>query len=210
MRDWSSSSSVCSIALVASLLVPSFASIVIPIVFAQFPFETKERTRKITHFCFWLPTRCWVEEMSRRLQRTIGYCLIGLSLLFLRDLIRLSSQFHPFPSSPPSPLSAPLRLNNAWGSILHRFENHPTSATARNRLPWTTGARERREVGNGAVRTWIVTGELEGLHSNGGIGTALRELAVSLAGEQGFEISILVAHPSTMFTVLQRTTVEAR
>ena len=60
------------------------------------------------------------------------------------------------------------------------------------------------------MRTWIVTGELEGLPSKGGIGTALRELAVSLAGEKGFEVSILVAHPPTMFTVLQREEVNAR
>lgn len=59
------------------------------------------------------------------------------------------------------------------------------------------------------MRTWIVTAELDGLHKNGGIGTALRELAVKLAGEQGFEVSILVAHPSSAFTVFQRTELES-
>ena len=148
--------------------------------------------------------------MSKRLLRTILYALVGLSLVFLRDLIRLSSHSHLINNFRSHSLSASLPLNNAWGSIVHRFENHPTPSTRRIPFPWTDAGNSQdalREL-KGTLRVWIVTAELDGLHNNGGIGTALRELAGSLSREREFDVSILVAHPESAFTVLQRTALE--
>ncbi|GAA6060044.1 hypothetical protein JCM10212_001041 [Sporobolomyces blumeae] len=87
----------------------------------------------------------------------------------------------------------------AWGSIIHRFQNHPRPATRRNGLPWKRdgtrrGGTQLDPSRTGPIRVLIVTSELSGLHKNGGIGTAFVELAETLAGEDDVETSILVAH----------------
>ncbi|GAA5993395.1 hypothetical protein JCM10908_002644 [Rhodotorula pacifica] len=125
----------------------------------------------------------------------------------------------------------------AWGSILHRFQNHPRPPKRRERLPWETAKSSSRSKGRsrarrrprgsqaepspvagkggereaaGApapVRVLIVTSELAGLHTNGGIGTAFSELAQTLAAAangQEFETSILVTHLEDTFPFKKR------
>lgn len=98
----------------------------------------------------------------------------------------------------------------AWGSIVHRYQNHPRAAQKRSVLPWrnegsngsggvTGGGKGEGETAR--IRVLIVTSELAGLHKNGGIGTAFTELAQTLAGEEDFETSILVSHVEEQFAV---------
>lgn len=118
-------------------------------------------------------------------------------------------------------------IDFAWGSILHRFQNHPRPPRAREPFPWSEtrprsrGRRRRRgpqaepsPASGGAsadatqpIRVLIVTSELSGLHTNGGIGTAFLELAQTLATAGGgaeFETTILVAHLESTFPVKKR------
>ncbi|GAA5897731.1 hypothetical protein JCM6882_000079 [Rhodosporidiobolus microsporus] len=92
----------------------------------------------------------------------------------------------------------------AWGSILHRFQNHPRAARRRGAFPWADGGVATSDRGAGRTRVLIVTSELAGLHKNGGIGTAFTELAQALAGEEDFEMSILVAHVEDSFAKKKR------
>ncbi|BGP48791.1 hypothetical protein JCM10450v2_004667 [Rhodotorula kratochvilovae] len=88
--------------------------------------------------------------------------------------------------------SAAPEVDYAWGSILHRFQNHPR--------PAPTGGRRTRIL--------IVTSELSGLHKNGGIGTAFSELAQVLAAAD-LETSILVAHLEETFPYKKRDALSA-
>ncbi|GAA6004321.1 uncharacterized protein JCM10292_001423 [Rhodotorula paludigena] len=127
--------------------------------------------------------------------------------------------------SPPASTAAPRRgdeasqrarrADYAWGSILHRFENHPQPAKARRTLPWRDEHHQlaRRQppeppAAHGRTRVLIVTSELSGLHKNGGIGTAFSELAQALAAAD-FDTSILVAHLADTFPVVKRETLVA-
>ncbi len=125
----------------------------------------------------------------------------------------------------------------AWGSILHRFQNHPRPPRKRESLPWRENAgswrpRAKRRGRRGRVqatepspvagvpgvagtvagqgktiRVLIVTSELAGLHTNGGIGTAFSELAQTLAAAgngREFKTTILVTHLEDSFPFKKR------
>ncbi|KAK4698400.1 hypothetical protein P7C70_g7876, partial [Phenoliferia sp. Uapishka_3] len=88
-------------------------------------------------------------------------------------------------------------VDYAWGSILHRYQNHPRDPLPRPILPPVAKSRSRK------VRTLIVTAELAGLHSNGGIGSAYLELAKSLSRHETMRVSILVAEVESAFSTFQ-------
>jgi hypothetical protein len=94
-------------------------------------------------------------------------------------------------------------LDFAWGSSLHRFNNHalPLDSGA-TEFPWISDSKSLEARGLKEAVVWIVSSEVEGLHKTGGIGTAYVELAKFLAGsaETAFQINILVAHEKSKFT----------
>ena len=92
-------------------------------------------------------------------------------------------------------------LDYAWGSAIHRFQNHPELAPeSAEPLPWRDQAFRSSASDNSSVlQIWIVTQELSGLHQNGGIGTAYLQLAKSLASEARFNVTILLAQPEDHF-----------
>ncbi|GAA5910398.1 uncharacterized protein JCM6883_002993 [Sporobolomyces salmoneus] len=136
-----------------------------------------------------------------RAARYLVLALIVLALCYSRSCSPSSTLFNSS-SYTSRPLNTALRRRQhttdfAWGSIIHRFQNHPRPAKRRKELPWK---REGKGTGAGStVRALIVTSELAGLHKNGGIGTAFVELAEALGGEREIEISILVSHLEESF-----------
>lgn len=118
------------------------------------------------------------------------------------------SRFHPTARLLSSHRLARIKaVDHGWGSIIHRFQNHPQLAQGRHRFPWTEsslfGRRQRRngkaEEQVRVIRTLIVTSELVGLHQNGGIGTAFAELATTLSNQSEIEVSILIAKLASEF-----------
>ncbi|GAA5851549.1 hypothetical protein JCM8547_001130 [Rhodosporidiobolus lusitaniae] len=146
-----------------------------------------------------------VRWLPRKAFRALRYLLVAACLLAL-----CWSRGCTPSSSSSSTSGSSLRKRNhqvdfAWGSILHRFQNNPRPAKRRSELPWRgDGAKAKSRRGAGAARVLIVTSELAGLHTNGGIGTAFTELAQTLAGEEDFETSILVAHVEDSFAKKKR------
>ncbi|GAA6017983.1 hypothetical protein JCM10207_002731 [Rhodosporidiobolus poonsookiae] len=145
--------------------------------------------------------------LPRKAIRAIRYLLLASAVA---AICCWSNACHPttfaFSKSPASkPPQHSNKVDFAWGSILHRFQNHPRPPRPRRELPWDGGSRELSRRSDGAkTRVLIVTSELAGLHKNGGIGTAFTELATALAGEADIEMSILVAHVEGTFAVKKR------
>lgn len=145
-------------------------------------------------------------RFTRRASRLAKYLLIAVAVALIAQWSR---------SCDPSAASAASNLRRrarnvdfAWGSLLHRFQNHPRPSPAREALPWKlskhSGARPE------LTRTLIVTSELAGLHKNGGIGTAYSELAAALAATGDIQVTVLVAHEAKAFPIKQRQALEAR
>ena len=147
--------------------------------------------------------------LPRKAIRAAKYLVLALlviALCYSRACSPTTSFFNSSSSLSPAP---PPRIRQhatdfAWGSIIHRFQNHQRPARRRTELPWKrdqSGAAIRKSKGKGNVRVLIVTSELAGLHKNGGIGTAFVELAEALAGEGDIETSILVSHLEESFPI---------
>ncbi|GAA5891062.1 hypothetical protein JCM5296_007365 [Sporobolomyces johnsonii] len=147
--------------------------------------------------------------LPRRATRFLRYLLLACAVLafcYSRACSPASSFLSSSAASSPTASSLRRRahaVDFAWGSILHRFQNHPRPAARRKELPWRRRGAGARIGGasEGTARVLIVTSELAGLHKNGGIGTAFLELAEVLAGEDDVEMSILVAHVEDSFPV---------
>ncbi|KPV77829.1 glycosyltransferase family 2 protein [Rhodotorula graminis WP1] len=149
-------------------------------------------------------------RFPRKAARALRYVVIAAAVAALCWSRACSPISLRLDSSTASPRLAPPPVDYAWGSILHRYQNHPRPARARRQLPWPSPAdpdspraQPRRHQGEPArarapPRVLIVTSELSGLHKNGGIGTAFRELAHALA-DADLETSILVAHLADTF-----------
>ncbi|SCZ89792.1 BZ3500_MvSof-1268-A1-R1_Chr9g10596 [Microbotryum saponariae] len=90
-------------------------------------------------------------------------------------------------------LSSKNGIDYTWGSLLHRYHNHPDPVTPRVELPWKKNPR-LLHPDRTPTRALIVTSELAGLHKNGGIGTAFRELATALASSAIVNVDILIAN----------------
>ncbi|GAA5936629.1 uncharacterized protein JCM15063_001943 [Sporobolomyces koalae] len=144
--------------------------------------------------------------LPRKTLRAVKYlvlALVVLALCYTRSCSPTGSLFSTS-SLATDPHRPRLRIRQyapdfAWGSIIHRFQNHPKPAATRKELPWRIGKREALSKSPDQVRVLIVTSELSGLHKNGGIGTAFVELAAALAGEQDIQVSILVSHLESSF-----------
>jgi len=138
-----------------------------------------------------------------RAARYLVLALVVLALCYSRSCSPASSLFSSssLPSYPPdtAPRIRQRTTDFAWGSIIHRFQNHPKPAKERKELPWKRDGIASRV--DSKIRVLIVTSELSGLHKNGGIGTAFVELAEALAGEEEVEMSILVSHLEDSFPV---------
>ena len=140
-------------------------------------------------------------RLPRRASRVLKYLLWGLAVAIIAHWSRSCDVRQTVkPSQPP--------VDFAWGSLLHRFQNHPRTVPPRASLPWKRSGGI--EAPSSTIRVLIVTAELAGLHKNGGIGTAYTELAAALATRQELEVSILIAHESKRFPVQQRQGLEAR
>ncbi|KAM0749285.1 hypothetical protein T439DRAFT_315519 [Meredithblackwellia eburnea MCA 4105] len=88
------------------------------------------------------------------------------------------------------------KIDYAWGSILHPFQNHPSIPLQKPHLPPKPHNKKQHSSSNNSlkpIRTLIVTQEIAGLHKNGGIGSAYLELAKSIASNRGHEVAILLA-----------------
>jgi len=149
--------------------------------------------------------------LPRKAIRAAKYLVLALlviALCYSRACSPTTSFFNSSSSLSPAP---PPRIRQhatdfAWGSIIHRFQNHQRPATRRKELPWKrdqlrAAIRKSKGKGKGNIRVLIVTSELAGLHKNGGIGTAFVELAEALAGEDDIETSILVSHLEESFPI---------
>ncbi|SCV69908.1 BQ2448_1302 [Microbotryum intermedium] len=90
-------------------------------------------------------------------------------------------------------LSSKSNVDYTWGSLLHRYHNHPDPVTPRIELPWKKNPR-LLHPDRTPMSALIVTSELAGLHKNGGIGTAFRELATALASSAIVNVDILIAN----------------
>lgn len=148
-----------------------------------------------------------VWRFTRRASRLFNYVLIAVAVFLIARWSR--------DCGTPAELASSLRrraatsnVDFAWGSLLHRFQNHPIPSPPRDVLPWKRSGIARSQ--DKKTRTLIVTSELAGLHKNGGIGTAYSELAAALATRRNMEVSILVAHEVKSFPVKQRKGLEAR
>ncbi|GAA5839197.1 hypothetical protein JCM11251_003701 [Rhodosporidiobolus azoricus] len=144
--------------------------------------------------------------LPRKAVRALRYIfVVACVLAFCWSRTCTPSSLSPSSSSASSsrPSTRSRNVDFAWGSILHRFQNHPRPARRRSAFPW---AKHGVATSGGGKRTkvLIVTSELAGLHKNGGIGTAFVELAQALAGEDDFEMSILVSHVEETFARKKR------
>lgn len=138
-------------------------------------------------------------KVTRAFKGLLKYALVAVLVAFL------SRRFQPPWDDLRQDSVAPVDF--AWGSVLHRFQNHPTRATPRAAFPWTTlPAPPSRAI----PRVAIVTFELAGLHKNGGIGTAYLELATALARSETVNVTIIVAHLASTFSSYEREAVETR
>lgn len=138
-------------------------------------------------------------RLPRRASRLLKYLLLGLAVALVAQWSRSCD------NTPSSSNKSAAKVDFAWGSLLHRFQNHPRTVPERKSLPW-----KHTKLTRPRTRVLIVTAELAGLHKNGGIGTAYTELAAALATQQELEITILIAHESKSFPVQQRQGLEAR
>lgn len=145
-------------------------------------------------------------RVPRKATRALRYVLIGLAVLLYAQWSHWTSSSTTALTSfkshrdanfkSPGGASSSSPVDYAWGSLLHRFQNHPKDTAARVIPPWRSST-PKRSVKTPA-RTLIVTSELAGLHKNGGIGTAYSELAHALADSgKEVQVSILLAHERT-------------
>lgn len=157
--------------------------------------------------------RSW---LPRRAARLLRYILYAIVLGYI--IVTHRSQRTAAPATPSTATHWRRRSNVnasaidfAWGSLLHRFQNHPREAPKRPSFPWKTRRwpKKRRAAGQ-RVSTLIVTAELEGLHKNGGIGTAYAELAGALAASKDIFVSILIAKPADEFPIKTIQTLRAQ
>jgi hypothetical protein len=138
-------------------------------------------------------------KVTRAFKGLLKYALLAVLVAFLSR--RFQPPWDDLRQDPAAP------VDFAWGSVLHRFQNHPASPTPRAAFPWTTlPAPPTRAV----PRVALVTFELAGLHRNGGIGTAYLELATALARSETVNVTIIVAHLASTFSSYEREAVETR
>ncbi|GAA5867352.1 hypothetical protein JCM3774_003559 [Rhodotorula dairenensis] len=181
-------------------------------------------------------------HLPRKLVRLLRYLVLSALVCTLVCYSRVcsSSGALSLANSALTRHAQPYTVDYSWGSILHRFQNHPRPPKRREPLPWETNSRrpraKRRRRGPQAepspvagsvnaaaagavavghatnaaaapIRVLIVTSELAGLHTNGGIGTAFSELAQTLAAAgsgQEFRTTILVTHLEDSFPFRKR------
>lgn len=143
-------------------------------------------------------------RLPRKLARALSYGLFAILLHLILDHF----EWNPLVVTKRAVVAERKAGDYAWGSVLHRFQNHQRSAQPRPPLPWTTHQHPADE--ERIPRAIIVTSELAGLHKNGGIGTAFLELAKSLSRGKDVDVSILIAHVATAFSFAQRNELEAR
>ena len=129
----------------------------------------------------------------KRLVRALLAIAIGLVVHSIWDRLRAKPiQADTLPSSD--------TLDYGWGTSIHRFHNHPENYSSNaTPFPWTLPLQTSQHR-----RIWIVTNELDGLHKNGGIGTAYAELAKHLSQPGAFQVAILIPHEEKTFTWRQR------
>lgn len=124
-----------------------------------------------------------LRRARRALFRTLVVAFFGhLFFDFVRFCFRLTQPATLSKSSPP--------IDPLWGSILHRFENHPAQILPAPSLPWPDDWQppDRQQP----IRVLIVTAELAGLQQ-GGIGSAYAQLAEHLASSSDFAVTVLMA-----------------
>lgn len=148
-----------------------------------------------------------VWRFTRRASRLLNYVFIAVAVFLIARWSRDCGTSSEVASSLRRRAAAS-NVDFAWGSLLHRFQNHPRPSPPRDVLPWKRSGIARSK--DKKTRTLIVTSELAGLHKNGGIGTAYSELAAALAVRRNMEVSILVTHEAKAFPVKQRKGLEAR
>ncbi|GAA5987993.1 hypothetical protein JCM11641_005974 [Rhodosporidiobolus odoratus] len=143
-------------------------------------------------------------RLIRRACRLLRYILLASALAAL-CYTRSCSHSHLLSTKAPLSRTSTTTVDFAWGSILHRLQNHPQPPPHPQTLPWRVAnqfaERNLKQSPTAPTRILIVTSELAGLHKNGGIGTAFSELAQVLAREDNFEMTILVAHLEDSFAV---------
>lgn len=180
-------------------------------------------------------------HLPRKLVRLVRYVILSALVCTLvgysRRVCLSSSNSSTLFRSRRNAVQSSTAVDFAWGSILHRFQNHPRPPRKREPFPWQVvkasswrprAKRRRRggpqaepspvagaaavlgsqqEDGAAPTRVLIVTSELAGLHTNGGIGTAFSELAQTLAAAgngREFETTILVTHLADSFPFKKR------
>ncbi|ORY87436.1 hypothetical protein BCR35DRAFT_289498 [Leucosporidium creatinivorum] len=146
-----------------------------------------------------------VWRFTRRASRLFNYLFIAIAVFLVARWSRDCGT--PLEAASSIRRQAPSNVDFAWGSLLHRFQNHPRPSPPRDLLPWKRSSLLKSK--DKRIRTLIVTSELAGLHKNGGIGTAYSELAGALAARRNMEVSILVTHEAKAFPVKQRKGLEA-
>ncbi|KAK4051321.1 hypothetical protein OIV83_002805 [Microbotryomycetes sp. JL201] len=140
-------------------------------------------------------------RMRWRISRLVRLCLIGLVGFAIVHWLRYASDGS-HPASPRWQRALQRRgqaadIDYAWGSLIHRFQNHPRPPPPRPSLPWTTKSLPKRP--SAAIRCLLVTPELASLHKNGGIGTAFTELAFALGADDAFSVSVLMVQEEDSF-----------
>jgi hypothetical protein len=198
-------------------------------------------SRVLVHSVLLLCVRMPAWHLPRKLVRLVRYVILSALVCALvgysrRVCLSSSNSSSSTLSRRTNAVQSPA-VDFAWGSILHRFQNHPRPPRKREPFPWQVvkasswrpRAKRRRRGGPQAVpspfvgeargkqgdqdgaaapiRVLIVTSELAGLHTNGGIGTAFSELAQTLAAAgngREFETTILVTHLEDSFPFKKR------
>lgn len=153
------------------------------------------------------------KRLPRRAGRLLNYLAVAVVVYLLTSWRHTSSSLPARalrkPDTPQHSArnSSRTAVDFAWGSLLHRFQNHPRAAPQRVTLPWKEPGAPTppRQL---TTQILIVTSELSGLHKNGGIGTAYHQLSTTLGESISNNVSILVAHPAKLFPVRQRQRLE--
>lgn len=145
-------------------------------------------------------------KLLRRYRRSLILVLLGFLLQNVWSRYRNAPVTREVESLAKSVTETLPLLDYAWGSAIHRFQNHPELAPeSAEPLPWRDKAfRSTASDSTSVLQIWIVTQELSGLHQNGGIGTAYLQLAKSLASEARFQVTILLAQPEDHFGAVKK------
>ncbi|KWU44404.1 Proteophosphoglycan ppg4 [Rhodotorula sp. JG-1b] len=162
-------------------------------------------------------------HLPRKLVRLVRYVILSALVCTLvgysRRVCLSSSNSSTLSRSRRNAVQSPTAVDFAWGSILHRFQNHPRPPRKREPFPWqaepspvagaaaAAGKQGDQDGAAAPIRVLIVTSELAGLHTNGGIGTAFSELAQTLAAAgngREFVTTILVTHLADSFPFKKR------